>query len=85
MKHSDRARANMTKQLRAQLQFLKRDLRSEQIALQKAKTFLKYPLPGVKSMVRRHELGVKKTKQDIINLKKRIRMRQRKGQINKIL
>jgi len=85
MVYSKRAKANMTKQLRAQLQFLRRDLRSEQIALQKAKTFLKYNLPGVKKMVRVHKIGVKRTKADIRLISARIRMRQRNGQINKIL
>lgn len=85
MIHSHRAKTNMTTQLKAQLCFYQRDLSHEKTSLKKAKTFLRYNLPGVKSMVKQHQAGVNKTLKDMHNLKRRIRMRQRNGQIYKIL
>lgn len=85
MKYSNRAKTNMTKQLKAQLKFYQDDLKHERAALAKAKSYLKYNLSGVKSMVSQHEQGVRKTLVDITNLKIRIRNRQRKGEIFKIL
>lgn len=85
MKHSTRAKRNMTKQLAGMLKLLYKDLYNEQLALKKARTYLKYKLPGVKKMVRIHQAGVRKSKADIRVLSIRIRMRQRNGQINKIL
>lgn len=85
MKYSHRAKVNMTNQLRGYLRLLHQDLASETMALKKARTFLKYKTPGVKSMVSRHAAGVRKTKRDIKLISARIRMRQRKDQIYKIL
>jgi len=85
MKHSDRGKTNMTNQLRGHLRLLYQDLANETAALKKARTFLRYKLPGVKTMVRRHEAGIKKTKKDLKLISTRIRMRQRNGQIYKIL
>ncbi len=85
MDHSHRAKTNMTNQLKAQLGFYLRDLQHERVSLNKAKSYLKWNLPGVKSMVSQHERGVRKTLADIENLKARIRKRQRNGEIFKIL
>jgi len=85
MVYSNRAKTNMTNQLKAQLGFYLRDLENERVSLKKAKSYLKWNLPGVKSMVSAHERGVRKTLVDIENLKMRIRKRQRNGQIFKIL
>ena len=84
-KHSARAMANMTKQLKAQLKFLQDDLKHEGKSLVKAKSFLKFNLPGTKSMIRKHEMGIRKTKQDLELLTKRIKRYQKEGKINKIL
>lgn len=85
MIHSYRAKTNITNQLKAQLGFYQRDLAHERASLKKARSYLRWNLPGVKSMVRQHQVGVNKTLKDIHNLKRRIRMRQRNGQIYKIL
>ena len=85
MQHSKRALANMTSQMRGILKFLENDLKNEKLALKKAKTFLKYNLPGTKTMIRHHQNGVKKTMKDIRNHKKLIRKYQIQGKINKIL
>jgi len=85
MKYSNRARQNMTNQLKAQLGFYIRDLAHERASLRKAKSYLKWRLPGVKSMVSQHKRGVRKTLLDIETLKIRIRKRQRNGQIYKII
>lgn len=85
MEHSVRAKKNMTNQLKAQLGFYMKDLEHERASLVKAKSYLKWNLPGVKSMVSQHMRGVRKTLADIENLKIRIRKRQRNGRIYKIL
>ena len=85
MNYSNRAKKNMTKQLKAQLGFYMRDLQHERVSLRNAKSFLKYNLPGVKSMVSQHKRGVRKTLADIETLKIRIRKRQRNGEIYKII
>jgi len=85
MNRSNRAKTNMTKQLKAQLGFYIRDLQYERASLRKAKSYLKWNLPGVKSMVSQHERGVRKTLADIETLKIRIRKRQRNGEIYKII
>jgi len=85
MEHSNRAKKNMTNQLKAQLGFYQRDLENERASLRKAKSYLKWNLPGIKSMVAQHERGVRKTLLDIENLKIRIRKRQRNQEIYKII
>jgi len=85
MEHSIRSKTNMTNQLKKQLEFYYNDLKHERAALSKAMSYLKYNLPGVKSMITQHKRGVKKTLYDIENLKIRIKKRQRNGEINKIL
>lgn len=85
MEHRKRAMANMTKQLKAQLKFLENDLKNEERALANAMTFSKYKLPGVKTMIARHQAGVRQTKRDLIQIKNRIRKYQKQGKINKIL
>lgn len=85
MEHSNRAKQNMTNQLKAQLGFYERDLQHERASLKKAKSYLKYNLPGIKSMVAQHERGVRKTLLDIENLKIRIKKRQRNGDVFKII
>lgn len=85
MEHSARAITNMTNQLKTQLKFLETDLKNEERALKKAKTFVKFDLPGVKSMILRHEAGVRQTKRDLKQIKNRIRKYQKEGKINKIL
>ena len=85
MIHSNRAKTNMTNQLKKQLEFYQNDLVHERAALTKAKSYLKFNLPGVKSMISQHERGVKKTLTDIENLKIRIRKRQANGECFKII
>ena len=85
MEHSKRATDNMTKQLKAQLKFLEEDLKNEEKALKKAKTFSKYKLPGIKQMILRHEAGLRQTKRDLQQIKNRIKKYQKEGKINKIL
>lgn len=85
MDHSDRAKTNMTNQLKKQLEFYYNDLKHERAALAKAKSYLKYNLPGVKSMISQHERGVKKTLLDIENLKIRIKKRQVNGECFNII
>ena len=85
MGHSDRAKQGLTNQLKAQLGFLERDLEHEKSSLAKAKSYLKWNLPGTKTMVRRHESGVKKTLNDLRLLKIRIRKREKNGECFKIL
>lgn len=83
--HSARAMANMTSQLKAQLKFLQDDLKNEEKSLKKAKSFLKFNLPGTKKMIQRHEAGVRQTKRDLEQIKNRIKKYQKEGKINKIL
>ncbi len=85
MRHSNWAKRNMTNQLKSQLGFYYVDLQHEKNSLRKAKSYLKYNLPGVKSMVLQHQRGVRKTLKDIKNMKIRIRKRQKNGQCYKIL
>jgi hypothetical protein len=85
MEHSHRAKTNMTNQLKKQLEFLQQDLIHEKTALSKAKSYLKYNLPGTKIMISRHESGVNKTKDDIERLKIRILKRERNGECYTIL
>lgn len=85
MDHSNRAKTNMTNQLKKQLEFYQNDLIHEREALAKAKSYLKYNLPGIKSMLSQHERGVKKTLVDIENLKIRIKRREKNGEIFKII
>ncbi len=83
MEHSARAVAGMTAQIKAQWKFLQNDLNHEKKSLEKAKSFTKYNLPGTKTMIKRHESGVKKTQTDIAALKKRIQRLVKEGKINK--
>jgi len=85
MTYSNRAKTNMTNQLKAQLGFYKKDLEHELASLRKAKSYLKWNLPGVKTMIAQHERGVRKTLTDIENLKIRIRRRQKNGENYKII
>ncbi len=85
MGRSDRSKQGLTDQLKAQLGFLERDLEHEKSSLAKAKSYLKWNLPGTKTMVRRHESGVKKTLNDLRLLKIRIRKREKNGKCFKIL
>lgn len=85
MFHSNRAKTNMTNQLKAQLGFLQKDLAHEKASLLKAKSYLKWNLPGVKTMINRHQAGLNKTLKDIATLKIRIRKRQRNDQCYKII
>lgn len=85
VEHSARAKANMTSQLKSQLKFLQDDLKNEEKALSKAKSFKKYNLPGTSKMILRHEAGVRQTKKDLELIKNRIRKYYEEGKINKIL
>lgn len=75
----------MTNQLKAQLGFYLRDLQNERASLKKARSYAKWPHPGIKSMISQHKRGVKKSLKDIRNMKIRIRERQRNGEIFQIL
>ena len=79
MKHSHRAKQNLTDQLKTQLGFLQRDLGHEKKSLIKAKSYQKWNLPGIKSMISQHERGVKKTLADVECLKTRIKRRYTNG------
>ena len=85
MKRSKRAKQGLTNELKAQLGFLQRDLVHEKSSLAKAKSYLKWNLPGTKTMVRRHKSGVKQTLNDLRLLKIRIRKREKNGECFKIL
>ena len=85
LQYGERAKKNMTSQIAGMLTFLQDDLKGEEKGLAKAKTFLKYDLPGTKQMIARHEAGVRKTKQDIAQITKRIKRLQTEGKIKKIL
>ena len=85
MDHSKRAKKTLTEELKAQLGFLERDLEHEKSSLAKAKSYLKWDLPGTKNMVRRHESGVRQTLNDLRILKIRIKRRQKNGECFKIL
>ncbi len=85
LQHSERAKKNMTSQVAGMLKFLQDDLKGEMKGLEKAKTFLKYNLPGTKQMIARHEAGVRKTKRDIAQITTRIKRLQKEGKINRIL
>ncbi len=85
MPQSDRAKRNLTNQLKKQLEFYRDDLKHERAALEKAKSLLKYNLPGTKSMIAQHQRGVKKTLTDIENMKIRIRKRYKNGKIYKVI
>ncbi len=84
MKSSARARGNMTRQVRGQWTFLINDLKSEQAALAKAKTYQKYRLPNYSMIVKRHQRGIITTRRQLAFLKRRILRLQREGKINKI-
>ena len=71
MEHSVRAKTNMTKQLKAQFAFYKKDLEHEQTALKKAKSYLKYNLPGVKSMIYQHR-RTQRTRAHVLRLQVRL-------------
>jgi hypothetical protein len=85
LKHSDRAKQGLTNQLKAQLDFLERDLKHEKASLVIAKSYLKWNLPGTKNMVRIHEFGVRRTERDLRQLKVRIKRRERNDECFKIL
>ena len=85
MNHSNRAKQNMTNQLKSQLEFYQKDLVHERASLKKVKSYLKYNLPGVKSMISQHERGVTMTLANIKVLKRRIKKLQRNNAINKII
>ena len=85
MKHSSRAKQNMTNQLKGMLVAMQENLKGKRIALKKAKSYAKYNLPGTKSMVSAEERGIEKVLADIESLKIRIRKRYKRGEIFKIL
>ena len=81
---SNRAIRNMTNQVKNQLHFLRSNLANKRIELRKAQKFLKYNLPGTKSMIAQHERGIKKVEEDIRNMKIRIDKMHRQGKIFKV-
>lgn len=85
MEHSKRAKQGLTNELKAQLGFLERDLEHEKSSLAKARSYLKWNLPGTKTMVRRHQSGVKQTLKQLRELKVRIKRREKNGECFKIL
>jgi len=85
MEYSKRAKQGLTNELKAQLGFLERDLVHERSSLAKAKSYLKWDLPGTKGMVKRHQSGVDQTLKQLRELKIRIRKRQKNGECYKIL
>jgi hypothetical protein len=85
MEHSKRAKQGLTNELKAQLGFLEKDLVHEKASLAKAKSYLKWNLPGTKGMVKRHQSGVNQTLRQLRELKIRIRKRQKNGECFKIL
>jgi len=85
MKRSNRAKSNMTKQLKGRLTFLKSILLEKQKTLAKIRKFARCHLPGYSQMLRAEYAGVSKVKKDITQLKILIRRRQRNNECNKIL
>lgn len=87
MDHSARAKANMTKNLRGRLSWLKADLKTEQRGFEKARYYCK--LLGKKfstsTSYKAYSKGIADTKRQIKALEKLILRRQRSGEINKIL
>jgi len=81
---ADRARQNMTGQLRARLSFYKTNLANKERELKQAKGFVGR-LPNALKMVEMKRKGVEKSKLDLKNCKARIRKLQREGKINKIV
>ena len=85
MEHSKRAKKTLTEELKAQLGFLEKDLEHEKASLAKAKSYLKWDLPGTRRMVSRHQSGVRQTENDLRQLKIRIKRREKNGECFKIL
>jgi len=85
LEYSKRAKQGLTNELKAQLGFLEKDLEHEKASLAKAKSYLKWDLPGTRRMVSRHQSGVRQTENDLRQLKTRIRKRQKNGECFKIL
>lgn len=84
LSHSARAVRNTTYQVKTQLQFLRGNLANKRVELKKAQKFLKYNLPGTKSMIAQHERGIKKVEEDIRNMKIRIDKMYRQGKIYRV-
>lgn len=87
MYHSNRAKTNMTKQLRARLSWLKSDLKTEQKGFDQAKKFCK--LLGknftTSTSYKAYSKGIADTKRQIRSLKSLILRRQKNGECYKIL
>ena len=83
--HSNRAKQNMTRQLKSRLSFFQNTLRERQKTVSKIRTYAKYNLPGYNQTLSRELSGIDKVKKDISNLKVLILRRQKNGKINKVL
>ena len=85
LKHSNRARDNMTKQLKAQLKFYQECVLEHEKTLKKVKAFAKWKLPGYQFELKRAQDGLTVVKKKLVGCKKRIKILQSTGKINKIL
>ena len=84
LKHSPRARENMTNQLKARRSFLKKTLESQTKELAYTQSFVG-KLPKAAEIVKRVKKRIAKTNKDIKNLNARILKLQKEGKINKII
>lgn len=87
MKHSNRAKTNMTKQLGLRLSWLKSDLKTEQKGLEQARKFCKLLKKNffTSTSYKAYSKGIADTMRQINTLEKLIKRRQRNDEIFTIL
>ena len=85
MTKSDVSKRGLTNTLKAQLAFYRKNLAEKQKTLIATQKFKKYNLPGYATMEKQELKGIEKVKTDLFDLKARIILRQRYGEIFKIL
>lgn len=84
LRYSRRAKINTTRQMRGVLAFLKANLKSKQIDLQRMRRYRKYGLRGYSQMYRAHVVGLRKISNDIAIHIKLINRYYKSGKIYKI-
>lgn len=82
--HSDRAKKNMTSQMKSQLDFLENNLVDKQKSLDRNKKWFS-KLPGFKWTINNQIQGLIKVRKDIDELKSQIIQMQKDGKINVII
>ena len=89
MNYSDRAKQNMTNQMKAQLRFLQNNLAKKQKRLDKTKRWLNHKyyskLPGLKWTLQRQLNGTNKVRKDIDMMTERIITMEKEGKIFPII